>query len=87
MNSQYSFDEKYLTCVVTHMSEQKPFGDVPSKVSTAVQRAMTANRAVAKSLKAAYDIMESIKMVRRSFQVMVRELTDNDFRPRCPRSA
>ena len=33
MNSQYNFDVRYLGCVSEHMKEQKPFGEVPTKVA------------------------------------------------------
>ena len=63
MNSQYTFDDKYLTCVVMHMSDQKPFGDEPHKVATSVTNSLVATRAVVKALKSGYDISEEIKRV------------------------
>ena len=48
----------------TNMAEQKPFGDVPSKVASSVQRSMTATRAMVKALKSAFEIIEEIKLVR-----------------------
>jgi hypothetical protein len=44
LNSQYTFDDKYLSCVTEKMDDLKPFGDVPQKLSTQVKRAFIAAR-------------------------------------------
>ena len=63
MNSQYRFDQPYLTCVAEHMDDVKPFGDVSRKMTTAVKRSMVAVRALAKALKSGFQISEDMKKV------------------------
>ncbi|KAK9882505.1 hypothetical protein WA026_021852 [Henosepilachna vigintioctopunctata] len=50
INSQYDFDEKYLECVSEHMTEMKPFGDIPHKLGVQLRRSFVAARTFFKSL-------------------------------------
>nr|CAH7765398.1 unnamed protein product [Callosobruchus chinensis] len=50
INSQYNFDEQYLACVANHMTEMKPFGDVPHKLGIQLRRSFVATRTFYKSL-------------------------------------
>ena len=63
MNSQYTLDDRYLSCVASHMSEQRPFGDVPRKVSASVRRSMVATRTFSRAMRSANKIAEHMKKV------------------------
>ena len=63
MNSQYTFDPVYLTCISKKMEEAKPFGDVPSKVASSVKRSMVAMRTLIRALKSGHAIAENVKKV------------------------
>ncbi|VVC43423.1 Glypican [Cinara cedri] len=60
MNSQYTFDSKYLVCVSESMSEVAPFGDVPDKLSAPLKRSFVASRTYVQALKLAGDILTNI---------------------------
>ncbi|XP_030030954.2 glypican-4 [Manduca sexta] len=63
LNSQYSFDEKYLKCVNEHMRDIQPFEDVPNKLSVQLRRAVVATRTFHKALRAGADVVrEMIKV-------------------------
>ena len=63
MNSQYHFDQTYLTCVADHMNEVKPFGEDPRKMASTVKRSMVAVRALVKALKSGFKIAGEMKKV------------------------
>ena len=63
LNSQYSFDEKYLECVGMHMKEMRPFGDVPSKLGNQVKRSFVATRAFSQALTVASDVLKHMQQV------------------------
>ncbi|CAH0722975.1 unnamed protein product, partial [Brenthis ino] len=63
LNSQYSFDEKYLKCVSEHMRDIKPFEDVPSKLSVQLRRAFVATRTFHKALRAGADVVKNMMQV------------------------
>ncbi|XP_047535863.1 uncharacterized protein LOC125070167 [Vanessa atalanta] len=63
LNSQYSFDEKYLKCVNEHMRDIQPFEDVPSKLSVQLRRAFVATRTFHKALRAGADVVRSMMQV------------------------
>jgi len=64
MNSQYTFDTKYLVCVSESMSEVAPFGDVPDKLSLPLKRSFVASRTYVQALKLAGDILVNVnKMI------------------------
>lgn len=63
LNSQYSFDEKYLNCVTKHMGDLKPFGDVPQKLSIQVKRALIAARTFVQGLAIGRDVVLAISEV------------------------
>ncbi|KAL5244699.1 hypothetical protein ACI65C_012109 [Semiaphis heraclei] len=60
MNSQFTFDAKYLVCVSESMSEVAPFGDVPDKLSAPLKRSFVASRTYVQALKIAGDILANI---------------------------
>ncbi|XP_050431744.1 glypican-6-like [Adelges cooleyi] len=60
MNSQYTFDSKYLVCVSESMAEVAPFGDVPDKLSAPLKRSFVASRTYVQALKIAGDILANI---------------------------
>ncbi len=66
LNSQYSFDDKYLGCVSEHMKELKPFGDVPDKLSVQIKRSFVATRTFEQALAAAADVAKNMINVRPS---------------------
>ncbi|CAH2099464.1 unnamed protein product [Euphydryas editha] len=63
LNSQYSFDEKYLKCVNEHMRDIQPFEDVPSKLSVQLRRAFVATRTFHKALRAGADVVRNMIQV------------------------
>ncbi|KAJ2944018.1 hypothetical protein O0L34_g8345 [Tuta absoluta] len=63
LNSQYSFDEKYLKCVNEHMRDIKPFEDVPHKLSVQLRRAFVATRTFHKALRAGADVVRNMMQV------------------------
>lgn len=69
LNSQYTFDEKYLKCVNEHMREIQPFEDVPKKLSVQLRRAVVATRTFHKALRAGADV--------------VRDMTQAGLTPEC----
>ncbi|XP_037049741.1 glypican-4 [Bradysia coprophila] len=64
LNSQYTFDDKYLGCVSEHMKELKPFGDVPDKLSVQIKRSFVATRTYEQALAAAADVAKNMINVR-----------------------
>lgn len=64
LNSQYTFDDKYLGCVSEHMKELKPFGDVPDKLSVQIKRSFVATRTFEQALAAAADVAKNMVNVR-----------------------
>uniref|UniRef100_A0A182VQ36 Glypican n=1 Tax=Anopheles minimus TaxID=112268 RepID=A0A182VQ36_9DIPT len=64
LNSQYTFDNKYLGCVSEHMKELKPFGDVPDKLSVQIKRSFVATRTYAQALASAAEAARNMINVR-----------------------
>ena len=64
MNSQYNFDQRYLNCVSDHMDKQNPFGDIPKKTASSVQRSMVAVRSLVKALRAGNEVIHDMKRSR-----------------------
>ncbi|XP_065075788.1 glypican-6 [Ochlerotatus camptorhynchus] len=64
LNSQYSFNTKYLGCVSEHMKELKPFGDVPDKLSVQIKRSFVATRTFAQALNSAAEVAKNMVNVR-----------------------
>jgi len=50
LNSQYSFDSKYLECVSKNMKKLQPFGDVPKKLTLQLRRSFVATRTFSQAL-------------------------------------
>ncbi|VVD00908.1 unnamed protein product [Leptidea sinapis] len=63
LNSQYSFDEKYLKCVSEHMRDIQPFEDVPSKLSVQLRRAFVATRTFHKALRSGAEVVRNMVQV------------------------
>ncbi|XP_032516250.1 glypican-6 [Danaus plexippus] len=63
LNSQYTFDDKYLKCVNEHMRDIQPFEDVPSKLSAQLRRAFVATRTFHKALRAGADVVRNMMQV------------------------
>ncbi|ELU17458.1 hypothetical protein CAPTEDRAFT_32704, partial [Capitella teleta] len=63
MNQQYTFDEDYIQCVVEHMDELKPFGDVPQKLSIQVKRAFVAARTFMQGLAIGRDVVLAMSKI------------------------
>ncbi|KPJ17836.1 Glypican-6 [Papilio machaon] len=63
LNSQYSFDQKYLRCVNEHMRDIQPFEDVPHKLSVQLRRAFVATRTFHKALRAGSDVVRNMMQV------------------------
>ncbi len=63
LNAQYTFDQDYLECVIEHMDDLKPFGDVPQKLSIQVKRAFIAARTFIQGLAIGRDVVFEISKV------------------------
>jgi len=63
LNSQYTFDEKYLSCVVEHVDKLNPFDDVPSKLSVQVKRSFVAARTFLQGLTLGREVLQNIAKV------------------------
>lgn len=61
LNTQYTFDDKYLNCVSEKMDELKPFGDIPKKIKTEVKRSFIATRTFVQSMLGASEILEKLE--------------------------
>ena len=79
MNSQYTFEPAYLTCLANHMHDSKPFGDVPLKMASSVKRSMVATRTLIRALRSGHAIAENVKKVNKQTAVQFRR---NDARPK-----
>lgn len=64
INAQYNYDDKYLECVNDHMTEMKPFGDVPYKLSQQLRRSFVATRTFYKSLTLVAETIREIPTLR-----------------------
>jgi glypican 4 (K-glypican) len=64
LNSQYSFDEKYLECVSDHMKDVRPFDDVPHKFTLQLKRSFVATRTYYKALSTAAEAARRLMNVR-----------------------
>uniref|UniRef100_A0A1B0CKK2 Uncharacterized protein n=1 Tax=Lutzomyia longipalpis TaxID=7200 RepID=A0A1B0CKK2_LUTLO len=71
LNSQFTFDDKYLGCVSEHMKQLKPFGDVPDKLSVQIKRSFVATRTYAQSLAAAADIVKNMMNIKPNLECVV----------------
>ena len=63
LNTQYTFDGLYLSCVAENIDQLRPFGDVPRKMATSVKRSLVAARALVKALRSGHEIMEQMLKV------------------------
>ena len=68
LNSQYTFDGLYLSCVLENMDQLRPFGDVPRKLASAVKRSLVAARAVVRALRTGREISYQMTKVYLSLQ-------------------
>ncbi|XP_030386316.1 glypican-6 [Scaptodrosophila lebanonensis] len=64
LNGQFDFDEKYMRCVIEHMKELKPFGDVPDKLSVQIKRSFVATRTYGQALATAAEVSKKILSIR-----------------------
>ncbi|KAK5646746.1 hypothetical protein RI129_005210 [Pyrocoelia pectoralis] len=60
INAQYQFDDRYLECVAEHMTDLKPFGDIPHKLGIQLRRSFVATRAFYKALAAGADVVRNM---------------------------
>ncbi|KAK4880546.1 hypothetical protein RN001_008692 [Aquatica leii] len=60
INTQYQFDDRYLECVAEHMTDLKPFGDIPHKLGIQLRRSFVATRAFYKALVAGSDVVKNM---------------------------
>lgn len=63
MNGQYSFDERYLSCLSERSTDLAPFGDVPHKLSVQLKRAFVASRTFHHGLEVARDVISLLDKV------------------------
>ncbi|CAG2163804.1 unnamed protein product [Oppiella nova] len=85
LNSQYKFDDKYLSCVSKHMDELKPFGDVPKKLSQEIKRSFIATRTFVQALNNGKDVIKNILEIPTSPEC-TKALTKMSFCPQCQTS-
>jgi len=60
LNSQYSFDSKYLECVSKNMKKLQPFGDVPKKLTLQLRRSFVATRTFSQALVEGKKVLSKI---------------------------
>lgn len=82
INSQYEFDEDYLTCVTDKMNDLKPFGDVPVKLSAQVKRAFIAARTFVQGLAIGRDVILSVTEIPPT-EACVKGLVKMSHCPKC----
>ena len=63
LNTQYTFDGLYLSCVAENIDQLRPFGDVPRKMATSVKRSLVAARALVKALRSGHEITQQMLKV------------------------
>ena len=63
LNTQYTFDGLYLSCVAENIDQLRPFGDVPRKIATSVKRSLMAARALVKALRTGHDVVRQMNKV------------------------
>lgn len=63
LNSQYTFDQKFLNCMQEFMDDLQPFGDIPKTLSTQVRRAFVAVRAFVQGLSVGRDVIKGMMNV------------------------
>ena len=63
LNTQYTFDGLYLSCVAENIDQLRPFGDVPRKMATSIKRSLVAARALVKALRSGHEIVEQMLKV------------------------
>lgn len=63
LNTQYTFDGLYLSCVAENMDKLRPFGDVPRKMATSIKRSLVAARALVRALRTGHDIANQMTKV------------------------
>ena len=66
INSQYEFDEQFLSCLTEHMDELKPFGDQPNKLSRLVRCAFIAARTLVQGLTVGKNVITEVSMLQQS---------------------
>ncbi|KAJ8685686.1 hypothetical protein QAD02_021479, partial [Eretmocerus hayati] len=82
LNSQYAFDTPYLECVIHHMPDTQPFGDVPQKLSIQIKRALVATRSFRQALQIAAEIIKNMQKINASDECSL-ALTRTNVCPLC----
>ncbi|KAF2367662.1 Glypican [Trinorchestia longiramus] len=72
-NSQYTFSDQYLACVLTYMDTLQPFGDVPTKFGGSIKRSFVALRTFVMGLNTSASVVNNLLKVNPSVSC-VREL-------------
>ncbi|XP_053565838.1 glypican-1 [Bombina bombina] len=62
-NSQFTFSDEYLDCLVKQYEQLKPFGDIPREMKLKATRAFIAARSFVQGLSAAADIVKKVTQV------------------------
>uniref|UniRef100_A0A6A7FU44 Glypican n=1 Tax=Hirondellea gigas TaxID=1518452 RepID=A0A6A7FU44_9CRUS len=73
LNSQYTFSEQYLSCVLEYMETLQPFGDVPHKFGISIKRSFVALRTFVRGLDLSASVVRNLLKVNPSVSC-VREL-------------
>ena len=63
LHSDHEFDDNYLECITNHMSELRPFGDVPAKMSGQVKKSFIAARTFVQGLQVGRDVIIALSRV------------------------
>ena len=71
LNTQYTFDGLYLSCVAENIDQLRPFGDVPRKMATSVKRSLVAARALVKALRSGHEITQQMLKVMLATDVLM----------------
>ncbi|KAM4695195.1 glypican-1 [Discoglossus pictus] len=81
-NSQFSFSDEYLDCLVKQYEQLKPFGDVPREMKLKATRAFIAARSFVQGLSAAADIVKKVTQVPMSHEC-TRAIMKLKYCPHC----
>lgn len=60
LNSQYTFDSRYLECVSKNMQKLQPFGDVPKKLTLQLRRSFVATRTFSQALSEGKKVLSRV---------------------------
>lgn len=83
LNSQYSINDQYLTCVGGTMAEVQPFKDVPEKLINEVTRSFVATRVFVQALGVGRDVMTALHEHLEPSSTCIKAMSKMNVCPQC----